>query len=552
MMRGVGIAFAFLGAVSLGAASQDARAQSEPTAPAERQIFIPDPQPNSEAAKPMPDAAEQAPPASKRASRRRAAKATGAARATRAARRSPAARRTARAPATAGRAASNADDVPLPRRSPERLVALPAGQSDAPLPRRAPHRPPPSDVVLAEPPPTLAAPLPPTYQPAVGDGGRKMNVFAFVAAAPAAARNVVPAAHADPPSAGPQPPAAEQVRPAAVEAPAAIAPTRPPSPPVPALEQVHGPQTSGKRKDVARSVAAVFETLESQQSQFAMVAPAAVPDDRLLSPEPVLPPWRKEPSTAPQAAAAGAETPPPRALEDGDPPKTPETGLPSSTPAGQDQQEPSPAAKIALLTPQPLPDAAAVPLPADKPEEAEAPEPEAVAIPRYRDVPETVRQIAESLPDCAPDEAGTMRRPFGDRVLFIIACPGDADNKRNAFVLAHSEDGEGANVLMFPRPGGGEAGPYMHELSNPTIVGNRLEIAHLGMDPDGRPCRTEGRWRIDARGNAGLLSWRTAASCSGELVAASRVVKKASAKRGKSAKRSSRGKKATKRKARRK
>jgi hypothetical protein len=173
------------------------------------------------------------------------------------------------------------------------------------------------------------------------------------------------------------------------------------------------------------------------------------------------------------------------------------------------------------------------------------------------EVPDVVRQLAESLPECVPLEKGARRQPFGERTLFSFACPADRPQEQErAFVLARDERGNGANVLMFPRPGGKSVEP-LHELSNPRVTPAAREFIHTAVDPGDRPCRQQGRWRVDERGNAGLLGWRSSNSCDGEWTTAAASAKKdppaAKSSRGskkKSARKTSRGKgKATARKA---
>jgi hypothetical protein len=87
-----------------------------------------------------------------------------------------------------------------------------------------------------------------------------------------------------------------------------------------------------------------------------------------------------------------------------------------------------------------------------------------------------------------------------------------------AFVLAADVYGNGANVIMFPPAGtrkASEAEPLDH-LVNPEVLPESREIAESAVEPGHTPCRTEARWKIDERGNAALVSWRTADACSGD------------------------------------
>jgi hypothetical protein len=135
---------------------------------------------------------------------------------------------------------------------------------------------------------------------------------------------------------------------------------------------------------------------------------------------------------------------------------------------------------------------------------------------RIEDVPKTIRDIVNGLPDCAVGPGEATRQPFGTgRVLFAIPCPPTGKTERRVFVLAADDSGTSPNVVMFPPPGSNKQEP-LHELSNPEIVADSREITHRATTPGETPCRTEGRWKIDDRGNAAIVSWRTAKSCSGD------------------------------------
>jgi hypothetical protein len=134
---------------------------------------------------------------------------------------------------------------------------------------------------------------------------------------------------------------------------------------------------------------------------------------------------------------------------------------------------------------------------------------------RIDDVPKTIRDIVNGLPDCAVGQGEATRRPFGTgRVLFAIPCPATGKTQRRVFVLAADDSGTSPNVIMFPPPGSKRE--MLQALSNPEIVADRREIVHRATTPGETPCRTEGRWKIDDRGNASIVSWRTAKSCSGD------------------------------------
>lgn len=471
-------------------------AQSAPKAPVERQIFLPDGGAPAEAA--TAAAKPSSPPP--KAARRRGARAAVARPA------KPSAAKKA-APAKAVAIASeraSAAAVPLPRAAPGRAGA---GRDEAavPVPPPPPHRRRQDAAGLSGMPPQAEADA-----PVAVPSDATMDVFAFVPPPAERSRAAAPS----PAAAVPPPPDAQDLAPpfASVQPPTttfAASPSRA----LPAAAEI----AAAGSKSVARSVAEVFLQIENERAagQIVLVPPATEPDARLLSPEPVLPPWR---AAAAQMAKAAATALPIAIM-----PRTPEPAAPEPAAPEPVAPSPTPAETVALQNrsgPESASGPAADPPSAAMPEEPPpVPEPPPTAIPRYAAVPEPVRQLAESLPECAPDEHGTIRQHFGDRVLFVISCLGQGENQLRAFVLARKEDGEGANVLMFPRPGGGTGLPYMHQLSNPLVIGSRREITHLSVDPESRPCRTEGRWRVDTRGNAGLVSWRSAAACSGNLVA---------------------------------
>jgi hypothetical protein len=259
-----------------------------------------------------------------------------------------------------------------------------------------------------------------------------------------------------------------------------------------------------------------------------------------------MPPAAPLPEPAP--AKAGAEPEPELEAE----PEAEAEAAPIPEPA------PIEVAAVAPTEPVPVPEAP----PPDPFDIAESPE-DTLGLHEYAslaEVPDAVRHLAESLPECLPLDAGARRQPFGDRTLFSFACParrpGDQDR---AFVLAHDTAGSGANVIMFPRPGGKSVEP-MHELANPRVDPKAREFVHTAVDPSDRPCRQQGRWRIDERGNAGLLGWRSSSACDGEWTTAVAKSKAAStAKSARSSKKSSarkasrgKGKKARKAPARKK
>jgi hypothetical protein len=275
-------------------------------------------------------------------------------------------------------------------------------------------------------------------------------------------------------------------------------------------------------------------------------APAAAPSSPV--PLPPLPPLEKRPV---ETAAAPA-LPPPL------PPAPP---APAAVPVQPRAEQPAgpaaaPAELAAVAPAEPVPPE---PAPADGGFGAEDAAEDLTGVHEYAslaEVPDVVRQLAESLPECVPLEKGARRQPFGERILFSFACPAARPQEQErAFVLARDERGNGANVLMFPRPGGKAVEP-LHELSNPRVAPDAREFVHTQIDPGDRPCRQQGRWRVDERGNAGLLGWRSSTSCDGAWTAAAASAKKdppaAKSTRGSkkaSAKRSSRSKgKATARK----
>jgi hypothetical protein len=384
-------------------------------------------------------------------------------------------------------------ETPLGGLPPELLSGEPLYRRYAPPPPVQPLLAAPAHVGPPVAPATVAAlpeppPLPPAEPPPVGPSHAK---------SPTDPAPVVAALPEPPPLPPAEPPPAAPIhaKPQVPPSPAAALPEPPPLPPAEPPAPVHT-----KAPVAPAPVAALPEPPLPRPAPFRAKPPVAAPVAVL--PEPPIP---EPPAAAPTHAAA-----PEHANEPS--PETMVAAAPmdgeSANPLALPEQEPSAAPAI--------------------PDEALPPESQ-VGVHEYAsldEVPEVVRQLAESLPECIPMETGARRQPFGERTLFSFSCPADRpDEQERAFVLARDDLGNGANVLLFPRPGGKKAEP-LHELSNPRVAPDTQEFVHTDIDPQDRPCREQGRWRVDARGNPGLLSWRASNSCDGSDIVVAAADKK--------------------------
>jgi hypothetical protein len=125
--------------------------------------------------------------------------------------------------------------------------------------------------------------------------------------------------------------------------------------------------------------------------------------------------------------------------------------------------------------------------------------------------------------ECSDDEdiSGT-RRPFAGGFIFAIRCASNNENSNQTLIFAKDAQGNGARRLLFPGPAGRREG-FEDVLSNIRWYPDKSEISELAVDsdPDSRPtpnvCRSEGRWRLEAKGPAAkLVFWRETSDCQGK------------------------------------
>jgi hypothetical protein len=112
----------------------------------------------------------------------------------------------------------------------------------------------------------------------------------------------------------------------------------------------------------------------------------------------------------------------------------------------------------------------------------------------------------------APDSIS--RRPFAGGVVFAWRCASNNANEIEALVYAPKADGNGAQLLRFPRPGFKDP---MEELSNIRWDDKARELSQIFVDPEQRVCRTEATWKLDGTPPAAaLVFWRETRDCKGE------------------------------------
>jgi hypothetical protein len=129
-----------------------------------------------------------------------------------------------------------------------------------------------------------------------------------------------------------------------------------------------------------------------------------------------------------------------------------------------------------------------------------------------KDVPKSVaEQVA-----CGGPENGMSRRPFAGGFVFTAQCPGNHANYIQALVYAQDEQGTHARLLMFRRPGKKSESNPADSLSNIRWFPQAREVTELFVDPESTICRTEGRWRLDAKAQPQLVYWRQTRDCEGK------------------------------------
>lgn len=130
----------------------------------------------------------------------------------------------------------------------------------------------------------------------------------------------------------------------------------------------------------------------------------------------------------------------------------------------------------------------------------------------WKDAPKTV---VEKI-DCGMEPPFVTRRAFAGGVVFAAQCPGNNANYIQALVYADDAQGANARRLMFPRPGKKNETNPADSLSNIRWYPKQRDVTELFVDPETRVCRTEGRWRFDAKAQPQLIFWRQTRDCEGK------------------------------------
>lgn len=118
--------------------------------------------------------------------------------------------------------------------------------------------------------------------------------------------------------------------------------------------------------------------------------------------------------------------------------------------------------------------------------------------------------------DCGGPETGITRRAFAGGFVFAAQCPGNHANFIQALVYADDAQGTNARRMMFPRPGRKSETNPADSLSNTRFFPKQRELTELLIQPESEICRTEGRWRLDARAQPRLINWRQTRDCKGK------------------------------------
>jgi hypothetical protein len=130
-----------------------------------------------------------------------------------------------------------------------------------------------------------------------------------------------------------------------------------------------------------------------------------------------------------------------------------------------------------------------------------------------KDVP---KSVAEKVTCGGPDD-GMTRRLFAGGIVFAARCPGNHANYIQALVYARDEQGTEARLLMFLRPGKKSDSNPADSLSNIRWFPEQRELTELSVDPEADDvCRSEGRWRLDAKAQPQLIWWRQTRDCKGK------------------------------------
>jgi hypothetical protein len=132
----------------------------------------------------------------------------------------------------------------------------------------------------------------------------------------------------------------------------------------------------------------------------------------------------------------------------------------------------------------------------------------------HSDIPAAVMAAVQ----CDDTGQDMLREPFAGGVLFRWQCPGSSANLIQALVFADDNDGRGARLLKFPRPGHHKRGTGPStELSNVRLILQSREIAEIFVVPEGGGyCRFEGRWRLSGEARKPVLvSYRQTRDCEG-------------------------------------
>jgi hypothetical protein len=125
------------------------------------------------------------------------------------------------------------------------------------------------------------------------------------------------------------------------------------------------------------------------------------------------------------------------------------------------------------------------------------------------------KTVVEKI-DCGMEPSFVTRRAFAGGFVFAAQCPGNHANYIQALVYADNADGANARLLLFPRPGNKSDSNPADSLANIRWYPKAREVTELFVDPESKICRTEGRWRLDAKAQPQLVFWRQARDCKGK------------------------------------
>ena len=129
----------------------------------------------------------------------------------------------------------------------------------------------------------------------------------------------------------------------------------------------------------------------------------------------------------------------------------------------------------------------------------------------WKDAPQAVTEKI----DCGMEPSFVTRRPFAGGFVFAAQCPGNHANYIQALVYTDDEQGGKARLLLFPGPG--KKSDPADSLSNIRWFPKQREVTELFVNPESDDiCRSEGRWRLDAKAQPQLIYWRQTRDCQGK------------------------------------